>query len=124
MKIKNIKHNLESLCTCKCGCATWLQHWEKQSGHKPPTFCIVSTPDCLEKTNLAAFVQKVGDNTDNWYLAPLCKRHSTNKTAEYFVHNTWPLIEITANDCICLAKDNELDFFFDSATAPLAPQDL
>jgi|SRR6185437_4031905 len=111
MKIKNIKHHSQGLCTCKCGCTTWLQHWEKQSGRKPPTFCIISTPDCLEKTSTAAFVQKTGDDTNAWYLAPLCQTHSTHKNTEFIVYNTWPLIEITGNDCICEKTDIEFEKF-------------
>ncbi|HXD92941.1 MAG TPA: hypothetical protein VNX01_06980 [Bacteroidia bacterium] len=91
-KIKNISGNKKKPNTHNC--QTWIEYWEKQSGRKPPTFCIVSTPDCLEKASVGALVQKVNVTDGKWYVAPLCQTHSNHYNAEFIVYNTWPLVEI------------------------------
>lgn len=91
-KIKNISGNKKEPSTYNC--QTWIEYWEKRSGRKPPTFCIVSSPDCLEKADVGALVQKASVADGKWYVAPLCKTHSEHYNSEFIIYNTWPLVEI------------------------------
>ncbi len=68
IRIKNI-NGIEQK---NCGCESLLKHWEKYSGQKVVYCQAVSCTN----TNLAgALVQKVGDETEDWYVYPLCKAH-------------------------------------------------
>jgi hypothetical protein len=88
MKIKNINGNPASQTTCKCG--SWLKHWQNYGGGRRPAFCIVCDPDCLEKANVGAHVQKPND--DKWYIAPLCVMHAADSEAVLNIATTWPLV--------------------------------
>ncbi|HXU28853.1 MAG TPA: hypothetical protein VN698_16605, partial [Bacteroidia bacterium] len=72
-KIKNINGTPQHQTTCKCG--SWLNHWTKNGGGIPPTFCIVCAPDCLEKATVGALVQKTNITDNRWYIAPMCETH-------------------------------------------------
>ena len=100
-KIKNINGVAQHTTNCNCG--NWLNHWEKHSGRKCPTFCIVCVLDCLDKAAVGALVQKANDTDDRWYIAPLCQTHAASKNAEFIIYNTWPLIEIKGNE-LCGAE--------------------
>jgi hypothetical protein len=54
-----------------CSCASWLAHWEKESGQKV-TYCPVV--NCLKTDLCGAHVRKVGDSTI--YIYPLCSAHN------------------------------------------------
>jgi len=102
-KIKNINGTAQHTIICRCG--SWLKHWEKYSARKCPTFCIVCVPDCLDKATVGAFVQKVNDSDDKWYIAPLCESHAATPNTEFIIYNTWPLIEVKGIEAC------EADFF-------------
>jgi len=89
-KITNINGTTEHATICSCG--SWLEHWETFSGMPRPHECIVAEPDCLEKEVIGVHVQKAnGDGA--WYIAPLCKAHSSVKNAELIISDAWPLVE-------------------------------
>jgi hypothetical protein len=89
-KIKNINGTASHATTCSCG--SWLEHWETFSGMPRPHECIVSDPDCLEKEVMGTHVQKANDDF-TWYIAPLCKAHSSAKNKELNISDAWPLVE-------------------------------
>jgi hypothetical protein len=70
MKVKNINGRRQN--SCKCG--TWLDHWVKICGQPLPDHC--SEARCMGKPELGAHVLK-GSSTDmDWYIIPLCVKHS------------------------------------------------
>jgi hypothetical protein len=70
MKVKNINARRQN--SCKCG--SWLDHWVNVSGHPLPQYC--SEPRCMGKPELGAHVQKDSSTDTNWYIIPLCVKHS------------------------------------------------
>jgi hypothetical protein len=69
MKIRNVSKRTENPCSC----GTWLKHWEKFSGQRT-SFCQAF--GCLNKDVEGAHVQKADDDDANWYVFPLCAKHS------------------------------------------------
>ena len=70
MKAKNINGRRQH--SCKCG--TWLDHWAKMCGQPLPLHC--SQARCMGKPELGAHVQKDISTDTNWYIIPLCVKHS------------------------------------------------
>src|SRR5271155_2053889 len=70
MKAKNINGRRQN--SCKCG--TWLDHWVKMCGQPLPRHC--SEARCMGKPELGAHVQKDSSTDTNWYIIPLCVKHS------------------------------------------------
>ena len=70
MKVKNINGGRQN--SCKCG--TWLDHWAKISGRPLPQHC--SEARCMAKPVLGAHVQKDSSTDTDWYIIPLCVKHS------------------------------------------------
>ena len=70
MKAKNINGRRQN--SCKCG--TWLDHWAKMCGQPLPKHC--SEARCMGKPELGAHVQKDSSTDTNWYIIPLCVKHS------------------------------------------------
>ena len=70
MIVKNINYKRQPSCKC----CTWLDHWVKICGKPVPENC--SEARCLEKPVLGAHVQKDDSSDTNWYIIPLCVKHS------------------------------------------------
>ena len=70
MKVKNINGRSN---TCKC--KSLLVHWEKFSG-KTAGLCLEAT--CHEVATVGAPVQKSSLFDQDWYVIPLCDKHSRN----------------------------------------------
>jgi hypothetical protein len=70
MKVKNINGRRQN--SCKCG--PWLDHWSKISCRPVPQHCSESR--CMHKPELGAHVQKDSPTDTNWYIIPLCIKHS------------------------------------------------
>jgi len=70
MLVKNINATRQN--SCKCG--SWLDHWVKISGGPLPEYC--SEPRCMGKPELGAHVQKDSSTETNWYIIPVCVKHS------------------------------------------------
>jgi len=70
MKVKNINGRRQN--SCKCG--TWLDHWANICGRPLPRHCAAKT--CLAKPELGAHVQRDSSTDSNWYIIPLCVKHS------------------------------------------------
>jgi hypothetical protein len=70
MKVKNINGRRQS--NCKCG--TWLDHWVKICGRPLPQHCAEAR--CMARPELGAHVQKDNPADTNWYIIPLCIKHS------------------------------------------------
>src|SRR5580658_8786447 len=70
MKVKNVNARRQN--SCKCG--SWLDHWVKMSGRPLPEYC--SEPRCMGKPELGAHVQKDSPTDTNWYIIPVCVKHS------------------------------------------------
>jgi hypothetical protein len=70
MKVKNI--NLRRQNSCSCG--TWLDHWAKVCGWPVPQLCAAKT--CMARPQLGAHVQRDDATDPNWYIIPLCVKHS------------------------------------------------
>ena len=71
MKIKNIKMTSDKPCSC----GSWLKHWEKFSALSF-AYCSVSSPNCMNKDLVGAYVRKVDSDDKKWYIVPLCSAHS------------------------------------------------
>jgi hypothetical protein len=91
MKVKNINGRRQN--SCKCG--TWLDHWVKICGQPLPNHC--SEPRCMGKPELGAHVQKDSSTDTNWYIIPLCIKHSV-KTEFLEVADTTTLVSAHVND--------------------------
>jgi hypothetical protein len=70
MIVKNINGRRQN--SCKCG--TWLDHWVKICGRHLPDHCAEAR--CMAKPELGAHVQKDDPSDTNWYIVPLCIKHS------------------------------------------------
>jgi hypothetical protein len=82
MKVKNINGRRQN--SCKCG--TWLDHWAKICGSPVPQLC--SATICMGKPQLGAHVQKDDPDDDNWYIIPLCVKHSIRAASLEIVDST------------------------------------
>lgn len=69
MKVVNI--NGISVKECKCG--SWFEHWMRYGGLFP-LYCSVY--GCMGKDLVGAHVQRDSSEDSNWYIVPLCKKHS------------------------------------------------
>jgi hypothetical protein len=79
MKVRNIQ---EGSRTPTCGCKSWLQHWEKNSGQKAET---CSALGCSNPANVGGHVQKRNVGDDSWYIIPICTFHNNQFGQEYDV---------------------------------------
>jgi hypothetical protein len=70
MKVKNINGRRQN--SCRCG--TWLDHWVRICGRPIPQHCAQAR--CLGKPELGAHVQKDSSTDTDWYIIPLCVKHS------------------------------------------------
>lgn len=77
MRVRNLR---EGSRQPTCGCKSWLDHWENNSGRKAGT---CSASGCSEKATDGGHVQKVGVNDDSWYIIPLCRACNLQYGAEY-----------------------------------------
>lgn len=70
MRIKNIKGTSDN----KCGCGSWIAHWENIAGLKA---FVCMAEGCLGTKDLVgAHVQKDVANDNSWYICPLCNAHN------------------------------------------------
>jgi hypothetical protein len=72
-----IKINGAVQAPCKCG--NWLQHWRNFSVLPLPSRC--SETLCRDKPEVGAWVQRGDASGAEWYVVPLCKRHSQSTSA-------------------------------------------
>lgn len=70
MKVNNINGTNDSSCRC----ASWLEHWVNYSGRPLPSIC--PELNCIQNPETGAHVQKDSATDKNWYIIPLCKKHS------------------------------------------------
>jgi hypothetical protein len=90
-KITNVGNTLRIAVTCKCG--SWIEHWEKFSEMTRPDYCIVF-PLCLKKDIVGAHVQKANSDDKDWYIVPLCKKHSRYKASKILeISDIFPLVK-------------------------------
>lgn len=47
----------------------WKDYWEARKG----AFSYCSRTECLNKAEVGAHVIKVGSNSKEWYIVPLCR---------------------------------------------------
>ena len=94
MKIKNINGTTQNVCRC----GSWLEHWANFSGR---TAYYCAALDCNETDLKGAHVQKADAADGNWYIVPLCKRHS-RETGELEITDLYPLV--SANKAETCAK--------------------
>jgi hypothetical protein len=82
MKVKNINGRRQN--SCRCG--TWLDHWVKICGRPLPPHCAEAR--CMGKPELGAHVQKDGSTDTDWYIIPLCVKHSIKAESLEIVDTT------------------------------------
>ena len=70
-----------------CNCGSWLEHWEKFSGHAA-IYCPVI--GCLNKDLVGAHVRRIGRDQTS-YIFPLCKLHEQS-TGDLKVADVFPLV--------------------------------
>ncbi len=70
VKVKNI--NGTKLFPCACG--SLLQHWMNFSHQNLLTLCSEET--CVAKPEAGALVQRDDSDDSQWYVVPLCRKHS------------------------------------------------
>jgi hypothetical protein len=87
MEVRNLK---EKPHPPKCGCDSWLQHWEINSGKKSDT---CSASGCSNKAEVGGHVLKRNVGDENWYIIPICKACNGKHGQEYEVKedNTVPV---------------------------------
>lgn len=103
MKVKNINGRRQN--SCKCG--TWLDHWARISGRPLPEHCAETK--CMGKPELGAHVQKDSLDDSNWYIIPLCVKHSLK--AEFLeVADTTAFVSAHVNETC--AKQLPLGYFW------------
>lgn len=69
-KVKNLKGTSDKSCKC----ATWLKHWENNSGKSLPYTC--REIGCNETELVGAHVIKVDSTDRNHYIVPVCQSHN------------------------------------------------
>jgi len=62
-----------------CNCPDWLQHWRNFSTLPMPVHCPGLS--CRERAEVASFVQRADLQDTNWYIVPLCQRHSRSEVS-------------------------------------------
>ncbi|MCK7511822.1 MAG: hypothetical protein MZV70_52425 [Desulfobacterales bacterium] len=85
MKIRNINGTSQKIC--KCG--SWLNHWVNYSGQPVPSYCPEKS--CTEKELVGAHVQQESSDDNDWYIYPLCKKHSEATGQSLDVADTYKL---------------------------------
>jgi hypothetical protein len=91
MKVKNINGRRQN--SCKCG--TWLDHWVKVCGWPLPQHCAATT--CMAQPQLGAHVQKDSVTDNQWYIVPLCVKHSM-RAASLEIVDTTQLVSAHVNE--------------------------
>jgi hypothetical protein len=80
-----------------CGCKTWLQHWENNSGKNAKT---CSALDCSQAAEVGGHVQKRNVNDDSWYIIPICKGCNGKHGQEYEVKADTTFVTVAGtNQC-------------------------
>jgi hypothetical protein len=79
MKVRNLQEKPRSLT---CGCESWLQHWENNSGKKADT---CSALNCSNNAEVGGHVQKRNGDDNRWYIIPICKSCNGKHGQEYDV---------------------------------------
>jgi len=75
--------NLErSASPPKCGCSTWIRHWENNSGKQAET---CSALGCSNHASVGGHVQKKGVSNNRWYIIPICKACNGQQGLEFHV---------------------------------------
>jgi hypothetical protein len=70
MKVININGRRQH--SCRCG--SWLDHWVKACGRPIPQHCAAIS--CMATPQLGAHVQMDNVRDSDWYIVPLCIKHS------------------------------------------------
>lgn len=86
MKIRNINGTNQKMC--KCG--SWLNHWVNYSGQSVPSYCPEKS--CTEKELVGVHVQQENSDDNDWYIYPLCKKHSEATGQSLEVADTYKLV--------------------------------
>lgn len=65
--------NVKGSADYRCGCGSWIKHWEKFSGEDWPKSCSVKK--CTKKASVGAHIQQRNDEAGKnpTFIAPLCK---------------------------------------------------
>jgi len=53
----------------KCGCGTWIRHWEKNSKQSVKKCCALA---CFSKATDGGHVQRKDIKENSWFIIPLC----------------------------------------------------
>ena len=77
MKANVTVKNINGLRQATCSCGTWLAHWRNYSILPLPLHCPKA--GCRERPEVGAFVQTAEAGDLNWYVLPLCRKHSESK---------------------------------------------
>jgi len=85
MKVKNINGRRQSSCSC----GTWLDHWVKICGRPLPQHCAATM--CMGMPQLGAHVQTDSVTDSDWYIIPLCVKHSI-RAASLEIEDTTTLV--------------------------------
>ena len=68
--------NLPNTGDEKCGCDSWIRHWERFTGREARR-CVAK--GCLKAAENGAHVKVVGYKDDSPYIVPLCDEHNQDK---------------------------------------------
>lgn len=67
----------------KCGCGTWIKHWENNS-KAPLSYCCAT--GCFQKAEVGGHVQRLDIDDNSWFIIPICGDHNKGKFGqEYYV---------------------------------------
>jgi hypothetical protein len=91
MKVRNVNKRRQN----SCGCGTWLDHWGKVCGEPLPQHCAATA--CMAKPQLGAYVQSNNTYDSNWYIIPLCVKHSIS-AASLEIDDTTTLVSAHVNE--------------------------
>ncbi len=68
--------NLTDTSDEKCGCDSWIKHWERFTGREA-VICLAT--GCKKRPDVGAHVKVSGYNDDTPYIVPLCADHNQEK---------------------------------------------
>ncbi|MCL1812791.1 MAG: hypothetical protein FWG29_04640 [Treponema sp.] len=92
----------------KCGCETWIHHWENNSGRRAG---ICSVLDCEKPADVGGHVQIIETDDKNllllqaskdnrWYIIPICTGHNLKYGEKYEVKpGTYPVSIEKTDSC-------------------------
>jgi hypothetical protein len=88
MKVRNLQ---EYSRPPKCGCGSWIHHWENGSGEDKWLCCATG---CLNDADRGGHVQLKDSEDRRWYIIPICAKHNNKFGKEFEIDDDTALVPV------------------------------